>query len=491
MAPQTAPTWPDLVDRTGQTIGIVVHFATAAGMTIKFGVDKTAILFPLAVTTAGGERLHRCKESYFVCLHNDILGEDYQVPVVSSYCHLGGVIASNCNPVPDLHYRYSRAAGTLKPLRKKFFGAREYSLPTRACVLRSLVVSRFAHSAAALLLPAACHVRIWEQHYMQLWRALFPRSAARGQLHSYSVLREAGVSSPTLALARARAGFLGRVFQHGPGALLAVLWDHWVTHPSSSWLAQVAADVEHVEQFLPGVSSVLPKSDVVPALLEAYREDVQWWPRQVKAAEKAFAADLEAWADASGESRDAVAEPVLSASRPFTCYLCQSSFVLRKHLHVHLARTHQVFSPARHYALSNTCSACLRVYPNSPSCLERCLYLHPPLSPLQFRALEAPEILQAQRVKKGQWKAYQGLQPSARALQAFGPQMPTAADRAIGLDQPPSESDSLLSLAKGFSPSPAHVVWISDYLRERSQEGSRTTAHRFWLCRPKFHPSRI
>ena len=343
VAPQTAPTWPDLVDRTGQTIGIVVHFATAAGMTIKFGVDKTAILFPLAVTTAGGERLHRCKESYFVCLHNDILGEDYQVPVVSSYCHLGGVIASNCNPVPDLHYRYSRAAGTLKPLRKKLFGAREYSLPTRACVLRSLVASRFAHSAAALLLPAACHVRIWEQHYMQLWRALFPRSAARGQLHSYSVLREAGVSSPTLALARARAGFLGRVFQHGPGALLAVLWDHWVTHPSSSWLAQVAADVEHVEQFLPGVSSVLPKSDVVPALLEAYREDVQWWPRQVKAAEKAFAADLEAWADASGESRDAVAEPVLSASRPFTCYLCQSSFVLRKHLHVHLARTHQVF----------------------------------------------------------------------------------------------------------------------------------------------------
>ena len=501
VVPQTAHTWPALVDRTCQTIGIVVHFATAAGMTIKFGVDKTAILFPPAVAAEAGDSLHCVQDGYAVSLHNDILNSQYEVPAVHSYCHLGGIIASNCNPTPDLHYRYSRAAGTLKPLRKRFFSAREFSLPTRAYILRSLVVSKFAHSAAALLLPAACHVRIWEQHYMQLWRALFPRSAAKGQLHSYRVLHEANAPSPTLALARARASFLSRVFQHGPAALLAVLWDHWVTHPPSSWLAQVAADVDHVSQFLPRVSSVLPRVDVVAALFEAYREDVQWWPRQVKAAEKILAADLETWVSTHRGTHDAVTPPAAITTRPFSCYLCQASFALRKHLHAHLAKTHQVYSPARHYALSNTCSACLRMYPNikqaqqhlksSPSCLRRCLYLHPPLTPSQFRTLEAPEVLRAKRVLKGQWKSYQGLQPSARALQVYGPRMPTAAERSDDSPQPPSESDTLLSLAKGFCPSPAHVVWISDYLQERSQEGARATAHRFWLCRPLSHHTRI
>ena len=336
---------------------------------------------------------------------------------------------------------------------------------------------------------------------MQLWRSLFPRSAAKGQLHSYRVLRDAGAPSPTLALAHARAGFLSRVFQHGPTALLAVLWDHWVMHPSSSWLAQLAADVEHVSLFLPSVSSVLPRADIVPALLEAYQEDHQWWPRQVQAAAKVFAADLEVWVTEHNKDSEVATVPVAPAATPYPCYLCQSSFPLRKHLHAHLARTHQVYSPARHYALSNTCSACLRMYPNikqaqqhlksSPNCLKRCLYLHPPLTPLQFRALEAPAVLQAKRVLKGQWKSYQGLQPSARALQTFGPRMPTAAERHADPPVPPSDSDTLLSLAKGFSPNPAHVVWISDYLQERSQEGTRTTAHRFWLCRPSFHDSRI
>ena len=87
-------------------------------------------------------------------------------------------------------------------------------------------------------------------------------------------------------------------------------------------------------------------------------------------------------------------------------------FPLRKHLHAHLAKTHRIFSPARHYALGDTCSACFRVFPNvqqvhqhlkhSSACLMRCLYLHALLSLEQFRALENRCRQQSARLARGE-----------------------------------------------------------------------------------------
>ena len=99
----------------------------------------------------------------------------------------------------------------------------------------------------------------------------------------------------------------------------------------------------------------------------------------------------------------------------------------------------------------------------------RCLYLHAPLSFEQFRALEAPVNQRAARLSKGEWRSLQALQPSARALQAFGPRMPTASERFAF---PPSEDDPLTCVSRGFTPSPAHVVWITDHIKFRSTEGN-------------------
>ena len=240
---------------------------------------------------------------------------------------------------------------------------------------------------------------------------------------------------------------------------------------------------------------MLDTCDPVLALLEAYASDQSWWCKQVRAAERAFFTDLGIWYNERRLGADSTTASVVSAlPRRFSCYLCQAEFPLRKHLHVHLARSHRVFSPARHFALGNTCTACLKVFPNvrqvqqhlkhSDWCLLRCLHLHAPLEYEQFRALEVACQASEAKVAKGNWKAFTGLRRTAKALQAFGPPMPTAAEKTI---ESVSDDDPLSCLSRGFEPSPAHVVWINDHVNSHSQEGSRTTAHRFWSQRPTFH----
>ena len=495
VAPQTGDSAPSLMARTQLTITTVVEFATSAGMTVKFGRDKTALLLPPKVIQSSRDLLSEDKDEQPVLqLHNAVAHEPFEVPVIESYRHLGGIVTSTGTPVPDLHFRFAQASGTLRPLKRKLFGAREIPIKTRACLLRALVVSKFSHSAAALIMTAAYHVRIWEKHYLALWRALFHRRSVSDQLHSFRVLLQARASSPPLSLARARAGFLQRVYAHGPRDLLALLWDHWLLHPSSSWLKQIRDDVRHVSQYVPSVRDLLSGSDPVAQLLDALNTDHTWWLRQVKAAERVFFEDLEKWENERQLGALSCAPAPHTADNPFSCHLCDAAFPLRKHLHAHLAKAHRIFAPARHFAVQETCAACLRQYPtviqlqqhlkHSSACLLRCVHVHAPLSIDQVRELEQPSRRHTARIAKGQWRDFAGHGAAARAAQAFGPRLPTAAERC---SVPATDDDPLTSLSRGFVPNAAHVVWVTDHVDSRSREGPRTTAHRFWDRRPVSH----
>ena len=499
VSPQTGDDTAQLITRTSQTITTVVDFATSAGMTVKFGRDKTALLMsPKDICHASEAFSVDDTGSRSLQLHNSVSDIAYHVPLVESYRHLGGIVTSSATPAPDLHFRFAQAMGTLKPLRRKLFGAREIPIATRSYLLRALVISRFAHSAAAIIMCTAGQLKTWERYYVALWRALFHRRSACDQVHALRVLHEAHALSPPLMLARARAGFLQRLVRHGPNELLCILWDHWTLHPKSSWLQQLCSDVEHVAMYLPCIKDLLSGATPVHSLLEAVAEDGSWWLRQVKAAERAFFEDLDRWNNERRLGASTVGHTEAPTTRPFGCYLCDAAFPLRKHLHVHLARAHQMYAPARHYALGNTCASCLRVYPSvqhlqhhlkqATGCLHRCLHLYPPLTFEQLRGLEEPGRKRQARVKKGDWRAFEGTKSLARAPQAFGPRMPTATECQ---PDPITEDDPISSLRRRFVPSSAHVVWISDHIASRSREGPRTTSHRFWGHKPTFHLSNL
>ncbi|OLQ04804.1 hypothetical protein AK812_SmicGene12026 [Symbiodinium microadriaticum] len=173
VSPQTGDDTAQLITRTSQTITTVVDFATSAGMTVKFGRDKTALLMsPKDICHASEAFSVDDTGSRSLQLHNSVSDIAYHVPLVESYRHLGGIVTSSATPAPDLHFRFAQAMGTLKPLRRKLFGAREIPIATRSYLLRALVISRFAHSAAAIIMCTAGQLKTWERYYVALWMGL-------------------------------------------------------------------------------------------------------------------------------------------------------------------------------------------------------------------------------------------------------------------------------------------------------------------------------
>ncbi|CAE7695610.1 unnamed protein product [Symbiodinium sp. CCMP2456] len=352
----------ELLHRVGATTSVIQERATAVGMRLNYAPDKTAVLLPAGIDwRTHGRLVEMTTGTLCVQIRDDLSQEVHALPVVAAYKHLGTILTCSGDPRPDLAHRASRAVGVTKSLGKRLFGNRQIPLTTRRLLLRSLAISRFVHSGAALLLPAAIHQRAWDQAYVRIWRALLPREAEHKTAHSYNVLRAAQAASPPLALARSRAGFLLRLTLHGPEVLRTFLFDHWTVHPAGSWLRQLEDDVRIVVMHLPEVGQLLDLSSPVLSLLEAYQTTPRWWPNQVKRAERAFLRDLDKWAarPAAVSHADTAAA---AGPAPFKCPVCPSAFKLRKHLGVHLARSHAILSPSRHFAYDVYCISCHRWY---------------------------------------------------------------------------------------------------------------------------------
>ena len=488
--PQTAAADYELVNRVCRCVSVLAGQATGLGMTVKYGTDKTAVLFPASILANGQLLEVDGKGQLGLFFHDPVAATQQFLPAVTAYRHLGGIITANGDPLPDLYFRFSNSMGVVRTLRRQLFGARRFDIKVRRTLLQALSISRYVHTASALILSTACQVRVWERQYVQIWRALVARTAVDSQEHSYNVLRIAGAASPPLSLAKARAAFVSKLFSAGPVALLALLYDHWCLHPKSSWLAQLVTDVDCVTLFVPSVREHLPSGQVVSSLLTAYASDPMWWSRQVLQAQKQFQQDLELWHNPSRPQPSA--SPTQEAECSFTCYVCSAAFPLRKHLHAHLARSHAIFSPTRHYAISLRCEACFKHFPcissvqhhlkGSPNCLLRCAYMYRPLTIEEVHQLEAPEKIRQRAVRAGKWQQFHCLHRSTTVPVEMGPALPTAEDRADNHDD--SEQGMLQALGRGFQPQAGHVVWVRDFVAGRSREPPRQSARAFWQQRP-------
>ena len=492
--PQTGDTAERLLQRVVATTEILVTHARSLGMVVKFGLEKTAVLVTSAIVRSQYPAIHSDTEfPHFLWVKDGIDGSRSKLPVVEAYKHLGGIATSNCSPLPDLYHRYARASGIAQPLRRKLFSSHSFDISVRRSLLRALTISKYIHTSAALVLNAAVHQRIWDRQLLALWRHLCRRESAEKQDHPFRVLHLAKAVSPPLAIARTRASFLSKLFRRGPQTLLRFLYAHWISHPASSWLRQFQQDIDYVRQFCPELPHFLPVGKEVECLLEAMAEDPMWWLRQISKAERLFRKDLAQWIAHPPTSPAPIPKP----DALFQCWECGASFPLRKHLHVHLAKAHRLYSPARHYTLSPACISCLKWYgtirqsqqhlKSSPRCLERAVMVVPPLQYAQILELEAPETADLHRLQRGSWKGFSARPPPAKAPLSFGPRLPTAEERLQGLSE---EDVTLADLASLFRPLPDNVNWISGHLSNSSKEGPRQHTRRFWQCRPvSSHPN--
>ena len=480
-----------------EATSLYLTHATANGIQLAFATDKTAAVLPPKACYDPSVARGPTSGELFLPIVDGITGRTHHLPVVQAYKHLGGVVTSNFTVTPEIRFRHSQAAWTLRPLKGPLFGNPSIPLPTRRHLLLSLVASKFSFSSATLELHVAGHFRLWARLYTSLFRALFPRAAITGKLHSFTVLHKAAVCTPPLALAKARGSLLQRIMRHGLRALRQLLWLQWEAAPTRSWLGQLVGDLRHVGMYCQGARTVLTAPCPVRALLEAICDDHTWWQRQIRAAIRICLRDLEAWHNAHAGSTplpapseppapspdEAVAhDPDPDADPCFACPLCDATFPLRKHLGVHLARRHGLVAPARLYAPQPFCIACLRHFHTLPraqahlksskKCLLRASHLMPPLTITQVKEAEAEDKLLTRKLKHGNWQLFSAAPP---ILPVYGPVQPTREELRNFLgDEAP------LSLLQDPPADLDLVTWVRREAGFTTVEPVRVKAVSFW-----------
>ena len=481
-----AATAINLVAEVRAVTSVYLTHATANGIQLAFGADKTAAVFPATVAFQTG--LGFCVQDGEISLPvlDETTGLFHDLPVVQAYKHLGNIVTSGGTTVPEINYRFSQAAWSLKPLRHTLFANPSISLVTRRLLLQSLVVSKFAFSTAAIVLRVSGHWRLWAKLYTRLWSALQPRRTSEHRAHSYTILHTAHAATPPLALAKARAGLLLRLLERGPATLRQLVFLQWQAAPDSSWLGQFIADIQHVGLYQQAARTLLSQSCPISSLITAVQDDRTWWKRQINAATKQCHQDLDAWHKerASGllVPPSQHKEVEVTAVPAFACPFCDARFSLRKHLGTHVARRHGLPCPARLFAHHPTCVACLRYFHTMPraqrhlkgsrKCLLRASRLLSPLSLQEIKEVEATDAKRRSKLQAGQWELYTAAPPP---LQAFGPPQPT---RAVLRDM--LAEDSPLSLLSDPVVDPAFLCWVTGEIQLSTREPPRSDAPSFW-----------
>jgi hypothetical protein len=400
-----------------QTVEILTRQAAAHGLTFVFDRRKSAALgFPAGPGAA--QALVPDAEQRIRVPFMSPTGEPGSVEIVPAYSHLGVLIDGARAPRQEIRLRAGQVSGVLREFANKLFANPRFPLGLRAHLLQSLVVSKLCYGAGVLPLHHRAATGAWHRAYLRIARAaLADRTSDPVFRHHTALLGCLNWPSPPMKLALLRASVLERLVLYAPACLWAVLQQEYAA-TKASWGALVDLDIRLVAGILH--SGEVPGT--FPVLSQAVAQQPGLWVRLVKAARRRQQSSFEAHTPAlrlrqqaqiaarRAGLRELVAQPVLD----FACCLCLATFVTRKALAVHLAKVHQQFRPARHFAHGTRCRACLKQYHTRtrlvehlrrvPRCLNLLVLVYPPLSIAEVQDLDSAEILRRKAAQKVPWK---------------------------------------------------------------------------------------
>ena len=467
----------DLISRVKLATKCCTERATACGIELTFGKDKTAAVCDDATVRALQDQgFHVLADG--LSFVDEVAGRTCVLPFVSAYKHLGGIFSASGKPDLEVFLRRAAALGQIRPVRAKLFANSSVPLATRRTLLYSLGLSRFVHGSGALHLTQKGHQRHWPGAYVSIWAHLFTNKP-NAKPHSYQVLAVSKAPPPHLFLALQRAALLARLVRGNLTSVLHMLQLEWEAGPALSWLGQVLCDIRTVAEWVTAARTLSQCGSPLHELCEQVEASSAWWMLIVRSAIKAFAADVLLW-----KQKPAVV--TVPDGGAFKCNLCGDTFAQRSFLAIHQARRHQLFAPARHFAPDRQCVSCLRTFATvmltqahlrrNPSCLARVARLIPPLGFEEICAAERCDKQTLRTVRRGGW---QNFSVSARFAQAQGPLNITFED----VDCAPEDFATHVS-ARVFRPSYGVLDWIDGFIAGSTSSGPRQTTTCWWHVRP-------
>ena len=475
--PFVCSTSEGLLDKVRRATKCCTERASACGIELTFGCDKTAVVSDIDTIQSLRDG-SLCVDTCRIAFVDEVSGRDCILPVIHAYKHLGGIFSATAKPDLEIFLRRAAAMGQIRTVRAKLFANRTVPLATRRTLLYALGLSRFVHGAGALHLNQKGHQRIWYSAYVGIWAHLLP-STPGSKPHSYQVLYVSKAPPPHLFVALQRAALLVRIVSRGFTAILHMLQLEWETARDKSWLSQLVEDIRVVTQWVQAACNLQHTGWPLHALCQQVEANPQWWLSVVRQAIKAYAADIVRW----HALPRVVAVP---DGGGFRCHVCHDTFAQRSFLTVHMARRHQLLAPARHFAPNRQCIACLRTFATvmltqahlrrSPSCLRRAVWLMEPLDVAAIFEAEKWDKLASKKIRSGGW---QGQRTIAKAQQGEGPLNITAVDVANN-----AEAFAITVAALHFRPRPEVCSWIAKYLASATHSGPRQRAVCWWHAKP-------
>ena len=316
------------------------------------------------------QKLHGPTSSgYYVVIGE---AESYQVPIVTSYVHLGSLIHHSGGTKQEARRRIAIANGCFNRHAKLIFQNQQLALPKRVELFSSLVLSKLTYGSETWVLTdwqTRDHVHA---AIIRLYRRILHRSRD-AHLSDDDILCTLGLPTPTELLRRNRLRYLATLLQTGMNANWGLL------NQDTDWLNLLQDDFQWLWRNLHNSCDLGDPTQHIERWLEIAQYHPGYWKRLVKRAcihaqqqrlKEYRCCQFYANIQEILHDHD-LALPLPPSPQPtqvpedaicFGCMCCQTSFRSSGGEGAHMFRKHKQVHPVRFLFDSTQCSACLREY---------------------------------------------------------------------------------------------------------------------------------
>lgn len=299
------------------------------------------------------------------------LGEHglYQVHLVTSYTHLGGVLHHTGEVRAEVRRRVAIAHQAFNKHRKLIYQCKTLSLQKRAEIFRSLIMSRLLYGADSWALWDSQSKLKLHSAIMKLYRRLLGRAHSE-HMQDDDILCQVGLSSPSDLLRLCRLRYIGSLCAVGNTACWGLL------NRDRLWRVLVEDDMKWVWRNLANTCDLGDPAQHMHRWFEIICFHRGFWKGLLKRAEKhailqqglryrcahfyqtvrGLLADHGLWSTPEKFAS-------LSTDAPsFGCMLCQQRCRTRGGEGAHMCKVHGQVQPIRRYIAGSQCLACLKEY---------------------------------------------------------------------------------------------------------------------------------
>ena len=271
--------------------------------------------------------------------------------IVQEYKHVGSIASSDGSVNPDSIQRSKSALAAYVPLVNAIFASTCVPTSLKLRFADSLVFSRLFYNVHTWVTNSTFAIKTINKVYMQVLRQVCNkcRHQAHNNLSDIGVRQLLQAPSVQCILRRKRLIYAGRLMQHGPPALLALLQSR-VGLQSIPWVAQLLSDFSYLKRYYSAKLGEMPDPKLQPRV----------WALLINEFPHEWRELVNGYAEYEDPCIDHVSQSQVG-QHEFACTLCSShpAFKNARALASHMRSKHKITNPLNRYIdNSGICPIC-------------------------------------------------------------------------------------------------------------------------------------